>query len=134
MSINDLKTEDTNGGFNVSSDKEVGHKTAGWFCPLITNIWYIAVRFWSLFAPCLCQACFFLFLVSDCCNLSANQSTIGKTSPLLSGPVSFTVADMAENRQRCKFITSGSFKIHLTPFSLSCCLSLCLLLASQFPL
>ncbi|KAF3846202.1 hypothetical protein F7725_003280 [Dissostichus mawsoni] len=34
-----------------------------------------------------------------CCKTSVKQTLIGRIAPLLSGPVSFTVADVAENRQ-----------------------------------
>ena len=45
--------------------------------------------------------CFFFvfFFTIGCWKLSVNQTVIGRISPLLSGPVSFAVADVAENRQ-----------------------------------
>lgn len=57
----------------------------------------VIVRSW----PCWAQSIkiFIFFFTIGCCKLSVNQTVIGRISPLLSGPVSFAVADVAENRQ-----------------------------------
>lgn len=50
MNINDLKTEDTNEGVRVSSDKGAGHRSAGWLWPFVISAQDIADGFRSLFA------------------------------------------------------------------------------------